>query len=275
MKPSTSQPVDRIAGPITQSRPFRRLYGITFLGILSPRYARLPGHPLSSRPSRTLAGAADPSHDQNRAHHSVRVAELVVRFCEAAGLPEETTTDGVMWALLHDIATWPLSHTSEAAFASITATSHKALRHKMVTGDPSVQGRHRLADRIRKCGSDPGRILLLFDKAREPKDEDTRRLHAFIHSAVTPDTLEGIHRLRRAFGVATSAPEDVLASLQVDLIETRVLRKRSRPVLRFMRESGTPTRSTSTGRTRSGSNRAGRMPSGSRSGRCRWANPSN
>ena len=166
----------------------------------------------------------------------MRVAELVIRFCEAAGLPEETTTDGVMWALLHDIATWPLSHTSEAAFASITATTHKTLRRKMVTGDPSVPGRFRLADRVRQSGSDPGRMLLLFDKAHEPKDEDARRLHAFIHSAVTPDTLEGIHRSRRAFGIATSSPEDVLASLQVDLIETRVLRRRSQPVLRFMRE---------------------------------------
>lgn len=233
MMPAINKMIDRIAEPITWSHPFQRLYGITFLGILSPLYSHLPNHPF---PSRKPGATSDASFDQTRADHSLGVAELVLHFCEAARLPKPTTADAVAWALLHDIATWPLSHTSEAAFASITSTTHKVLRRKMVMGDSSIPGQFRLDDRIRETGADPGRVLLLFDKIHKPVDPDLGTLHSFIHSAITPDTLEGIHRSRRALGIAWSSPREVLNSLEVDMIDTMVMERRSKPVLKFLRE---------------------------------------
>ncbi|MDE0378632.1 MAG: HD domain-containing protein [Rhodospirillales bacterium] len=225
--------ITNIAEPLIQSKPFRRLYNVTFLGILSPRFSRLPDHPLSSKKQSSTQPIKD---DESRAHHSLGVAKIVLRFCELFSLTEQTRKYAAAWALLHDIATWPLSHTSEAAFSSITGLSHKALRRKMVIGDASLSKEYWLENAIREMGVNPNVVVVLFDKNDKPNDSRLDLLHSFIHSAITPDTLEGICRSRRALGIDVSSPNDVLASFERDLLDTMIVREHSKPVLKFMRE---------------------------------------
>lgn len=222
-----------IAEPLTSSRPFHRLHNISFLGILSPRFSHLPDHPLISRKD---AKGNPTENDGSRAEHSLAVANIALKFCDLFSLPEQTKRYAIAWALLHDIATWPLSHTSEAAFTRITGITHRALRHKLINDDPSVPKRYWLGDLIRKMDIDPTQLVILFDKNNRPTDPYLGFLYSFIHSAITPDTLEGIYRSRRALGIDVMTPSDVLDSFDRDLFSTMILRKHSRPVLKFMRE---------------------------------------
>ena len=225
--------IANIAEPLINSKPFHRLHNISFLGILSPRFAHLPDHPLSPKKDTKTRLLRD---DASRADHSLAVANIVLTFCERFSLAEQTRRYAIAWALLHDIATWPLSHTSEAAFTRITGVTHKALRHKLIIGDPSIPKDYRLGDAIRQMDIDPDQVLVLFDKSTKPKDPCLDLLYSFIHSAVTPDTLEGIYRSRHALGIDVLPPSDVLASFERDLLNTMIPRKHSRPVLKFMRE---------------------------------------
>ena len=233
--------IDNIAKPIIDSESFHRLYDATFLGILSPRFSlRLPDHPLLSKIARGLK----PTDDGSRANHSLSVAKLVVEFCNAFSLSDSTKKYAVVWALTHDIATWPLSHTGEAVFASITGTTHKLLRHKMVTGSPELPSELRLSEQIRAMSLDPDRLVLLFRKKNLPPDEkfkEFRVLHSLIHSAITPDTLEGIHRAGQSVGAQVPDPSTVLNSFgrNMDLFNLNaaiVQKKSSGPILKFWRE---------------------------------------
>ena len=222
-----------IAEPIIESKAFRRLYDISFLGILSPRFSRLPGHPLSSPKAKNARQASD---DESRACHSLEVANIVLSFCEWFSPKEHTKRYAVAWALLHDIATWPLSHTSEVAFTYITGLTHNALRQKMVIGHPSIPRDFRIDDVIQEMGVCPNTVMELFNKGSKPSDTRLWLLYSFVHSVITPDTLEGICRSRRALGLPASSPSDVLASFEMDLSHAVIARKDSRPVLKFMRE---------------------------------------
>ena len=65
------------AEPVLKSKSFQRLHDVTFLGILSPRYADLPEHPLAGKRTRKPALGKDGS----RADHSLAIAALVGKFC--------------------------------------------------------------------------------------------------------------------------------------------------------------------------------------------------
>lgn len=231
--PRINPSIATIAEPLINSKSFYRLHNISFLGILSPRFLHLPDHPLSSRKEVKSRLLGD---DGSRAAHSLAVANIVLNFCDLFSLAEQTKRYAIAWAFLHDIATWPLSHTSEAAFTRITGITHKTLRYKLINDDPSIPKHYRLGDAIREMDIDPKQVVTLFDKTNKPKDPCLGLLYSFIHSAITPDTLEGIYRSRRALGIDVLSPSDVLHSFERDLLNTMILKKHSRPVLKFMRE---------------------------------------
>lgn len=106
----------------------------------------------------------------------------------------------------------------------------------MVIGDASLSKEYWLENAIREMGVNPNVVVVLFDKNDKPNDSRLDLLHSFIHSAITPDTLEGICRSRRALGIDVSSPNDVLASFERDLLDTMIVREHSKPVLKFMRE---------------------------------------
>ncbi len=230
------------AEPILSSKAFQRLYDVTFLGILSPHFSHLSGHPLSSRVDKGL----DLADDGSRADHSLAVAGLAVKFCDAFSLSIAAKKYAVAWALIHDIATWPLSHTGEVAFSSITGTTHKLLRHKMVMGSLELPDDFRLLDRIQEMGIDSDRLNILFEKRTHRLDEmdkDLKEFHmvySLIHSAITPDTLEGIYRSGRAIGINVPDPENVLNSFEIkeiDCFDDAIVRRNySGPILKFWRQ---------------------------------------
>ena len=224
--PQIDPSIVTLSEPLTNSKPFQRLHSIAFLGILSPRFAHLPDHPLSSKKEAKRRLLSD---DESRAAHSLAVGSIVLKFCELFSLPEQTKRYAIAWALLHDIATWPLSHTSEAAFTRITQITHQQLRYKLIVNDTSIPKDYWLGHAIREMDIDPNQVLLLFNKNIKPKDPSIGRLYSFIHSAITPDTLEGIYRSRRALGIDVLSPSDILKSFERDLFNTMILKKHSRP----------------------------------------------
>lgn len=234
------QSVIDAAGPIVKSNSFQRLRNVTFLGILSPRYATLPGHPLMGRRARKKNLGCDGS----RADHSLAIAALVARFCDVFSLSTNAKRYGVAWALIHDIATWPLSHTGEVAFSDITGVTHKHLRRKMVIGDAALPSEFHLSLQLREMGVDPDHLILFFENTETYKSTQDNlellRLHSFIHSAITPDTLEGIHRSGVAIGIQVPDPVSILDSFEireVDYINDTIVRKRnSKAVLEFWRQ---------------------------------------
>ena len=228
------------AESVIKSKSFLRLYDVTFLGILSPRYADLPGHPITNR----KVGKPDLVDDGSRADHSLAVAALVARFCDAFSLSINAKRYGIAWALVHDIATWPLSHTGEAAFSTVTGITHKHLRQKMVAGDRALPSEFHLSVHLREMGVDPGRLVRLFEKKKITRStkENKEFLHlcSLIHSAITPDTLEGIYRSGVSLGIQVPNPESVLDSFEineVDFVNDTIIRRRgSKPVLEFWRK---------------------------------------
>ena len=228
------------AEPVLRSKSFQRLHDVTFLGILSPQYADLPGHPLAGRRARK----PDLGNDGSRADHSLAIAALVARFCDAFSLSTNTKRYGIAWALTHDIATWPLSHTGEAAFSAITGVTHKHLRWEMVTGDSALPSEFHLSVQLREMGVDPDQLILLFAKKQTDRssveNREFLRLFSFIHSAITPDTLEGIHRSGAAIGIDVPDPVRIVDSFEVskiDYINDTIVRKHdSKSVLEFWRK---------------------------------------
>ena len=226
------------AEPILESSSFRRLYGVTFLGILSPRYSNLPGHPLSTRKVKKQTLQSDGS----RADHSLAIAELILRFCDIFSLSTNARRYGFAWALIHDIATWPLSHTGEVAFSELTGISHKRLRYMMVVGDPSLPSEFQLSNHICEMEICPKKLLLLLSKKIDKiseTDGEFSQIYSLIHSAITPDTLEGIYRSGSAIGVQVPDPRSIMDSFdteEVDYINDTIVRKRSsKAVLEFWR----------------------------------------
>ena len=226
-----------IVEPLVTAPAFRRLYDATFLGILSPKYDWLPGHPLARR---IEGGEVRTRDDGSRAEHSLGVAKLMLRFVEKFQLSLQATRYAVAWALTHDIATWPLSHTGEAAFSRATGTDHRTLRRDMILGSATIPTELHLDRYLEQMGVQGTYLFQLFDKTSIPFDSELRALHSVIHSAITPDTLEGIYRSGRAIGMSIPEPSQVLDSIEEaetpDLFSSAIVRKeRSIPVLKFWR----------------------------------------
>ena len=114
---------------------------------------------------------------------------------------EEILKYSVTWGLVHDIATWPLSHTSEPVFSSIFHISSGKLREMMLVGSEELPRELSLSAAIEQAGMDPGILVQLFSKQGTDASvpEKLLPLKKAISSALNPDTLEGIWRSSKAF----------------------------------------------------------------------------
>ncbi|MFT3987979.1 HD domain-containing protein [Aestuariivirga sp.] len=216
-----------MALPVVQSAAFKRLRHATFLGILSPAFAIVEKHPLAR---------ANTGKDQSRAHHSFKVALLAARMTTAMGLPDQVVKYAMAWGLLHDIATWPLSHTGEAAFSESTGVSASDLRKFMIFGDSRLDDVWSVYLPIKSLRLDHGRLLELFRKSPGGLDSELAVLHKLLHSPLTPDTLEGMHRTGRVVGIDVPRPDTFADAMEQDLVSgVRLKEAYSRDALSFWR----------------------------------------
>ena len=218
--------VVRLAAPLILSDSFRRLRRITFLGILSPAYSNVDYHPIKFTTTRS---------DRSRNHHSLRVALLAGKMSECLGFSPETTRYAVAWGLLHDIATWPLSHTGEVAFSDATQTSAQTLRRMMIVGDGRLHRSLHAYYAVKEMKLDVDLLLGLFDRKAD-LDGEASDLHKLLHSVLTPDTLEGMHRSGCTFDLDVPRPIEFIDAMERDLVSgLRLKRTHSALAIRFWR----------------------------------------
>ncbi|MCI0460574.1 MAG: hypothetical protein L0Z62_26775 [Gemmataceae bacterium] len=197
--------IEALAGPLLHSFAFRRLEQITFLGILSPRFGRLVDSPL---PPGVLS-----TDDGSRWTHSLGVTLLVLDLARRFGLSERAQRYAVAWGLTHDIATWPLSHTSEPAFGTLFGITSRQLRARMLSGSEDLPARYCLPETLHEMGVEPAELLRLFDRTAEVDDPELVILKQVVSSPLTPDTLEGIWRCGLVYGVEVPPPDRVQQAL--------------------------------------------------------------
>lgn len=197
--------VVELVEPLLRTPAVRRLSGITFLGLLSPRLC--DPHAVS---------------DGTRADHSLGVASIMIGVARQLGLSLPAQRYAAAWGLLHDIATWPFSHTSEPAFARLTGVSSRRLREMIILGDPELPTELCVSAALLEAGVDPGQLVSLFQRSTRDGPLELRLLSQVIHSRITPDTLEGIHRAGLAYGIQVPSPDATSRVFRRSLFETTV-----------------------------------------------------
>ena len=186
--------------PLRQSPAIELLDERTFLGILSPRFRKITSCPLYYDRKTVI-------DDGSRLDHTLAVSRLALEISLKLELPEEMCRYAVAWGLVHDIATWPLSHTGEAAFSSVTGVSGRKLREMMITGDRKLPESMTVRKELKKSNINPNILLALFDKSTYPVESKFGPLWRMINSPLTPDSLEGIWRCARCFKVTVKKPD--------------------------------------------------------------------
>lgn len=219
-----------LAGAILESEAFHRLGAITFLGILSPRFADVVQSPLYAKRSRPLPC------DGSRQSHSLGVALVALEMARFLGFSETAQRYAVAWGLLHDIGNWPLSHTGEAAFARLTGASTRALRQRIIIGDASLPASLRLDRAIRADELDPELLAAFLNRRTDELSLELCQLLEVLTSPLSPDTLEGMWRAGRVFDVAVPPPSEFTRLFLHDLFRDVYLNKQfSQRVLSFWR----------------------------------------
>ena len=203
--------------PLVRSAAVERLRGISFLGILSPRYANIPGNPIYKRPTVKTSSF---EKDGSREDHSINVAKLALHICRALRLTEEQQRYAAAWGLLHDIGNWPLSHTAQQAFSEILDVNTKTVREWIVTNDQRAPRKYFVADELNECGIDPNRLLLLF---RKIPDKGLQPVSDIFRSKITPDMLDGIWRSAKSFGVEAFDLDRFRGALCHDLADNYII----------------------------------------------------
>lgn len=217
---ANNQATDKVRGlvqPILTTRAFKRLEGISFLGILSPQYAKISKSPIYKR--RSLKNARVTT-DGSRADHSVGVANIAVEICQKLGFSVEQQKYAAAWGVLHDLGNWPLSHTAQRAFSDLLGVKAKTIREWLIVDDSRAPAKYFVSHELRQCGISPDRLLNLF---RKSPDEELKPVFDLLQSRLTPDMIEGVWRSGLAFGIHNYEPTSLNNSLYVDLAEDVVV----------------------------------------------------
>jgi hypothetical protein len=196
-----------LAGPLLHSQAVQRLTAVTFLGILSPRFRDVIDSPLWSETKRNVV------EDGSRYDHTLGVALVALDLARKFEFSERGERYAAAWGLTHDVATWPLSHTSEPVFPAVTGMSARDLRTGMLLGADVVPERYRLTALLRSLDIDPLTLASLFNRTATPGDEELALLKQVVHSPLTPDTLEGMWRCGIVFDVPVMHPDEILSAL--------------------------------------------------------------
>jgi hypothetical protein len=211
--------VAELAGDLLEHPALTRLRGVAFLGGLTPRFRNRPGR------------------ETSRYDHSVSVAWLAARLCQRLRLSLATQRLAACWGLLHDVATFALSHTSEPAFSRLMRLEPSRLRDRVVRGDPSLPAHLGVASALAATGVSPDALNALFDKRRAPVEAEHALLWHVLRSPFSPDALDGIHRACVTYGDPPGyEPTCVVEAVERDLFgELVVDRKRLNEASSFWR----------------------------------------
>ena len=212
------------------SNPVKRLGKVTFLGVLSPKYHKDIKTSLFNTKKTTAL-----LDDGTRLDHSVNVAKLMLNLVNQLNLDESVERYAVAWGLLHDISTWPLSHTGDAAFSNVTGITTKQLRNMIISNDKRLPPTLTLGDALNSMKVDTSILLSLFDRKPSHLDNELSILWQIIHSPITPDSLEGIWRSSGVFGIDIPSPSKVQESITKDLFDPIINRSKSNAALSFWR----------------------------------------
>lgn len=222
-----------LCAPVVNHSAVTRLKNVTFLGILSPKFFNETNSPLKKLLD------SETTDDGSRYDHSVGVALLMLSHAEHLMLSENSKRYAICWGLLHDISTWPLSHTGEAAFSATTKISSHELRQKMILGDASLPKKWRLNGVLEDSGVNPTNLLMLFDKKFSKKlDEELGLIWEIIHSPITPDTIEGIWRAGIAYNVLDISPENYQGGFSKNLFGLTLNKETSKAYVDFWKKKG-------------------------------------
>ena len=221
--------VSRWVEPLVNSFAFTRLANITFLDILSLQFAYLPRFPFKRHKNHQI-------FDGTRADHSIGVANLFMEIAKSLRFSEKMQRYGLAWALLHDIATWPLSHTGEAAFCDITRMTSTALREAIIKGTHILPQYLTVRKQLDDLRIDTDALIQLYHKEHNSLKGELSVLWRVVNSPLTRDTLEGMQRSGRVFQINTPNSDEITESFVTDLFsDTFIDRRKSQPVLQFWR----------------------------------------
>ncbi len=207
--------IKELCEPVLQEPSFTRLNEITFLGVLSPKFDNL----MPDCEYKPVWNYRKLYNDGTRKDHSLGVASIILDQVEYFNFNEKNKKLAVCWALLHDIATWPLSHTSEPAFSSITKTSSRKLREMIILGSKQLPESFNITKSLKKSGIDPSVLIELFNKEHYPGDKDLKKLWCLIHSPVSPDTIEGMWRTGYVYHIKFPRAVEYQHKIHLNLFE--------------------------------------------------------
>lgn len=228
---SRREEIAGLAEQLLESPAFKRLGSITFLGILSPRFADRAQSPLYKRRHDPL------TFDGSRESHSLGVALIALDMTRFLRFSELAQRYAVAWALLHDIGNWPLAHTGEYAFSRITRLTTREVRKLIITGDRRVPSHLRLDRVLESMGLERDKVLMILRHETSGLTGELRRLSQLLSAAINPDALEGMWRASLAFGeVKVPHPRELTRSFLRDLFaDINLNQASSKAAIRFWR----------------------------------------
>ncbi|MEM7247855.1 MAG: HD domain-containing protein [Acidobacteriota bacterium] len=164
--------------PLLASPWLRRIGRVSFLGALDR-------HPALKETS-------------TRLDHSKAVARLAARVARELSLPTEERRVLVVASLLHDLGHYPLSHAAEPGFERALGASHHELTRWIVLGDGPIARERSLRPLLDELDL-PAEILWGLIDGRP--DDAHRHVAPLVAGRLSLDTLDGITRAARAFGL--------------------------------------------------------------------------
>ncbi len=170
-----------VGARLVESSWVQRLGRISFLGTLDY-------HPGSTSAS-------------TRLEHSMGVALLGATIADSLELDRQTTRSFVAACLLHDIGHFPLSHAAEPGFARALGVAHHGVSEWIILGNGPIPRALSLRPLLEAEGLDPALLWALITGDADNLSPLQRSLSRLLLAPINLDTLDGIVRAARAFGI--------------------------------------------------------------------------
>ncbi|WP_171045846.1 HD domain-containing protein [Pseudomonas edaphica] len=189
---------DDVASLVIQSKAFKRLQDISFLGALDYTYPGVEKIPKQSR---------------SRAEHSLHVAALAAYVAEKRNYSSDLKRQLVIAALLHDIGHAPLSHSAEPLIKQRIGYGHHEAGEQIIDGKQSL-GKDLSLILKRYCDLDFIHALLNMKGVKEDGAD-------LFNSPINIDTIDGITR-SHAYFTGFSSIHSTLIFAHASFIESSV-----------------------------------------------------